>query len=97
MKFWISSILFIFLCTTQAQEIYFPADTLWESKSPEIFDLNLDAAINFARKNEYTGARDLEQAILKGFEPPNALKSVPRFSKYPFSKRLFAGKNRKWK
>ena len=68
MKFWISSILFIFLCTSQAQEIYFPADTLWESKSPEIFDLNLDAAIDFARKNEYTGARDLEQAILKGFE-----------------------------
>ncbi|WP_298247749.1 serine hydrolase [uncultured Christiangramia sp.] len=68
MKFWISSILFIFLCTTQAQEIYFPSDTLWESRSPETFDLSLDAAINFAKKNEYSGARDLEQAILKGFE-----------------------------
>ena len=68
MKFWISSILCIFLCTTQAQEIYFPSDTLWESRSPETFDLNLDAAIDFAKKNEYSGARDLEQAILKGFE-----------------------------
>ncbi|MFV8282379.1 serine hydrolase domain-containing protein [Christiangramia marina] len=68
MKFWISSILYIFLCTTQAQEIYFPSDTLWESRSPETFDLNLDAAIDFAKKNEYSGARDLEQAILKGFE-----------------------------
>lgn len=68
MKLWISSFLFIFFCTSQAQEIYFPKDTLWESKSPETFELNLDAAIDFAKRNEYSGARDLEQAILKGFE-----------------------------
>ncbi|WP_026916037.1 serine hydrolase domain-containing protein [Christiangramia portivictoriae] len=68
MKFWITSILSLFFYASQAQEVYFPSDTLWEERLPETFELNLDAAIDFAKNNEYSGSRDLEQAILKGFE-----------------------------
>jgi CubicO group peptidase (beta-lactamase class C family) len=54
-----------------AQQIYFPDKNTWQHRSPTEFDLNaaaLQKAIAFAEDNEYSGARDLRLAILKGFE-----------------------------
>jgi CubicO group peptidase (beta-lactamase class C family) len=53
-----------------AQDYYPPAGE-WERKSPleMSFDATkLEAAVQFARENEYTGSRDLRIAILKGFQ-----------------------------
>lgn len=54
-----------------AQEGYFPAaNSVWEERSPTSLQLNekeISAAIEFAEENEYSGARDLRIAILKGF------------------------------
>jgi len=51
---------------------FFPAaGAEWSEKAPAAagFDaLALQAAVDFAMANEYSGARDLRQAILKGFE-----------------------------
>ncbi len=52
------------------QEIYYP-DRQWQRRSPA--GLGLDAetlkeAVDFAESNEYSGSRDLRQAILKGFQ-----------------------------
>lgn len=50
---------------------YFPEKGQWDQRSPESFGVSqsiLQAAIDFAEANEYTGSRDLRQAILKGFE-----------------------------
>jgi len=55
-----------------AQQTYFPpAHGEWQHRSPETMGLNADQlqeAVSFAMNNEYTGARDLRIAILKGFE-----------------------------
>lgn len=54
-----------------AQEYYFPEKSEWLQKSPSDFDLNqkaIDEVVKFAQEHEYTGSRDLRQAILKGFE-----------------------------
>lgn len=54
-----------------AQTDYFPDKENWEKKSPENFQINqqlLEKAIKFAQENEYSGSKDLRQAILKGFE-----------------------------
>jgi CubicO group peptidase (beta-lactamase class C family) len=57
---------------TAQNKIYFPErGNQWESRAPEsmgISQTSLQAAIDFAEANEYTGSRDLRQAILKGFE-----------------------------
>lgn len=61
---------FIITSLLQAQD-YFPPQGEWEERAGSQFDINqerLSRAVNFAEANEYTGARDLRQAILKGFE-----------------------------
>lgn len=69
---------FLFFCFTitffnsiEAQIDYFPErNANWEEKSPSSFnvDINkLNAVIDFAETNEYSGSRDLRIAILKGF------------------------------
>ena len=55
-----------------AQEYYFPErNEAWKKESPQKFKVNeaaLQAAVQFAKENEYSGSRDLRIAILKGFE-----------------------------
>lgn len=54
-----------------AQECYFPPKGEWERRSAAELGLDPDAvnkALEFVRKNEYSGPRNLEMAILKGFE-----------------------------
>ena len=53
-----------------AQRPYFPPPGKWEKRDAATVGLNakaLEAAVNFAKQNEYKGARDLRLAILKGF------------------------------
>lgn len=57
----------------KAQDLdYFPArNVVWQSKDPSSLSINkakLTEAVQFAQNNEYSGARDLRIAILKGFE-----------------------------
>lgn len=56
----------------QGQETYYPErNAEWETKTPKAVSWNaekLKAAVDFAKNNEYSGARDLRIAILKGFE-----------------------------
>ncbi|WP_378188343.1 serine hydrolase domain-containing protein [Aquimarina sp. W85] len=55
----------------QSQELYFPEKFSWTERTPETFSINpslLNQAIDYAKQNEYSGSRDLRQAILKGFE-----------------------------
>ncbi len=63
--------LFLITSICIAQQTYFPERGNWEEKSPSEFGFNtqtLEQAIVFAKNNEYSGAKDLRQAILKGFE-----------------------------
>lgn len=53
-----------------SQNYFPPAKGLWEQKEPKEFKIDaekLNAAIDFAKENEYSGSRDLRIAILKGF------------------------------
>ncbi len=54
------------------EEYYFPErNAEWQEKTPKSFGIHpekLAEAITYAEKNEYSGARDLRIAILKGFE-----------------------------
>ncbi|MEP6260464.1 MAG: serine hydrolase [Gillisia sp.] len=53
------------------QTNYFPERGTWEEKSPASQNINpnrLQEAIEFATSHEYTGSKDLRQAILKSFE-----------------------------
>ena len=54
------------------QNMHFPeAGSEWEMQSPikaGIDTENLQKAVDFAKANEYSGSRDLRQAILNGFE-----------------------------
>jgi len=70
-----NALIFIFLvainlCT--GQDYYFPERNQdWQVRKdiPKDFDEErLNAAVQFALDNEYSGARDLRRAILKGFE-----------------------------
>lgn len=58
--------------TSAQEEYYFPErNASWEEKLAKDFELDSNAlseAINFAETNEYSGAKDLRIAILKGFE-----------------------------
>ncbi|MUP47126.1 class C beta-lactamase-related serine hydrolase [Gramella sp. BOM4] len=51
-----------------SQQIYFPPAGEWETRKASEFNLDLQEAVDFAMANEYSGSRDLRQAILKGFE-----------------------------
>jgi len=58
------------LCVS-AQSIYYPSKNEWKriEASEAGFSTNgLKKAIQFAEDNEYSGSKDLKQAILKGFE-----------------------------
>ncbi|MGB5205642.1 serine hydrolase domain-containing protein [Eudoraea sp.] len=54
------------------QAYYFPErNAEWQERPPSTYNLNetkLNEAVNFAKRNEYSGSRDLRIAILKGFE-----------------------------
>ncbi len=57
--------------TSTAQETYFPGSGEWVERSPGDYDIDaekINAAIEFAKENEYSESKDLRQAILKGFE-----------------------------
>jgi CubicO group peptidase (beta-lactamase class C family) len=57
--------------TLVAQQDYFPERNNWEIRLPEAFGMQADklqAAVDFAKQNEYSGERDLRLAIIKGFE-----------------------------
>lgn len=58
---------FLFL-NISAQEMYFPSEDSWEKQEASDYKIDLSKAIEFAEKNEYSGSRDLRQAILKGFQ-----------------------------
>lgn len=51
----------------QAQQ-YFPEAGTWEDKPASSYNLDFSEVVEFAQNNEYSEARDLRQAILKGFE-----------------------------
>ncbi|EAR02705.1 serine hydrolase domain-containing protein [Maribacter sp. HTCC2170] len=68
-------LLLALICSNFAisqEEFYFPERNVeWEVKSSEEFKIDtekLQAAVEFANNNEYSGSRDLRIAILKGFE-----------------------------
>lgn len=66
------SVCFLMASTLNAQGYYFPQrNALWEQKDPMEYSINaekLQATVDFAEANEYSGSRDLRIAILKGFE-----------------------------
>ncbi|HSI69923.1 MAG TPA: serine hydrolase [Gillisia sp.] len=67
----IFTISFLIITSLLQAQDYFPAKGEWEERAATQFDINQNAltrAVNFAQENEYSGARDLRQAILKGFE-----------------------------
>lgn len=69
-------ILFLLTCVyCFSQELYYPDKAkVWEQKQPEELGLNnskIEEAVEFAKTNEYSGAKDLRIAILEsfGYEP----------------------------
>lgn len=66
-------VFFFFTSISFAQQVdYFPTrGATWAHKSPTEFKINpekLKAAVDFAQANEYSGSKDLRQAILRGFQ-----------------------------
>ncbi|MCG9972639.1 serine hydrolase domain-containing protein [Christiangramia crocea] len=61
-------LLISFLCQLTAQKLYFPKAGEWQEKQASEYQLDLSEAVEFAKSNEYSGSRDLRQAILKGFQ-----------------------------
>lgn len=62
---------FLLLASLVQAQSYFPGMGEWENKSAsqvKIDEAGIALAVKFARENEYTGSKDLRQAILKGFE-----------------------------
>lgn len=61
-----------FIAQLNAQKkAYYPKSNEWEIKPTSEFGIDqqeLNKAIEFAKSNEYSGSKDLRQAILKGFE-----------------------------
>lgn len=63
--------LFLFSTFALGQQYFPPNEGEWQKKLPEsvgIDNVKLSEAVLFAQENEYSGSRDLEIAILKGFE-----------------------------
>ena len=71
MQIRIASILVLFLLLgVEVRAQYYPENT-WEERDPNSLKVDgdqLQEAIDFAVANEYSGPKDLRQAILKGFE-----------------------------
>ncbi len=69
-KPFIFTFIFYLLLFQQAftQAVYFPEKGEWQEKNASEYNLDFNQVVEFAKKNEYTGAKDLRQAILKGFE-----------------------------
>ncbi len=65
-------VFFFSLNASLAQDLYFPTRyETWKVADKNQFKYNTDqlnTAINFAKNNEYSGSRDLRQAILEGFK-----------------------------
>lgn len=63
-------IILSLICCIQlnAQETYFPPAGEWQEKEASEYKLDFSEAVEFAKNNEYSGAVDLRQAILKGFQ-----------------------------
>ncbi len=54
-----------------AQQAYFPERGNWQEKNPAEFKIDvqkLQEAVQFAQDHEYSGSKDLREAIVKGFE-----------------------------
>lgn len=64
----LSILLLFFLCQINAQDLYFPPAGEWQEKEASEYKLDFSEAVEFAKNNEYSGAVDLRQAILKGFQ-----------------------------
>lgn len=63
--------LFLIGFIVHSQLTYFPERGNWEEKKPAEFKINsekLQEAVQYAINNEYSGSKDLRQAILKGFQ-----------------------------
>lgn len=81
MKHLILLILVGFTAPAFAQTPYYPAKDTWETRQAEGFDAGkLESAITFAMENEYSGSKDLRQAILSSFaaEPYHEIKGPVR-------------------
>ncbi len=64
-------VLFLITAIGYSQDLYFPQRGNWEEKLPSEFKIDtqkLKDAIQFAKNNEYSGSKDLREAIVKGFE-----------------------------
>ncbi|WP_431128999.1 serine hydrolase domain-containing protein [Flagellimonas flava] len=68
----LTALLLVLSFTSHGQEIYFPdRNAIWKGATENQFKIDqakLKTAVEFAENNEYSGSRDLKQAILKGFE-----------------------------
>ncbi|MGY5849707.1 serine hydrolase domain-containing protein [Salegentibacter sp. F14] len=64
------SLIFYLLVFQQAssQATYFPPKGKWQEKPAAAYNLDLSPVVEFAQNNEYSGSKDLRQAILKSFE-----------------------------
>lgn len=67
-NFLLFTILISLTFSLSAQELYFPAAGEWEERSASEYKLDFTNAVDFANDNEYSGSKDLRQAILKGFQ-----------------------------
>lgn len=73
MKYYFTVLFLVSTTFIVAQDhYYFPErNTEWQEKQPKEVKVdakNLQEAVTFAERNEYSGSRDLRIAILKGFE-----------------------------
>jgi len=71
--------LFLICSHTLLAQSYYPKLTSWETKQPSdlgLADSQIVEAVDFAKANEYSGSKDLRQAILKSFsyEPYHDIK-----------------------
>ncbi|MEX0363386.1 MAG: serine hydrolase, partial [Allomuricauda sp.] len=68
----LTTLLLVLSFTSHGQEIYFPdRNATWKGATENQFKIDqakLKTVVEFAENNEYSGSRDLKQAILKGFE-----------------------------
>ena len=72
MKYQLTFLFCIFIAVqfSFSQKEYFPPKNDWQIKTPESFGIDktkIQAAIDFANANEYSGKKDLRIAILEGF------------------------------